>query len=204
MTPLAALDLPRAGRWVDLTHAFHPGIPHCPAFEPEQRTVIYDHAPREGTRGSGFLAHEYRHVGDIGTDPKTLARLHRRIKETGAESYLEVVSTGRDRALQSARMAADLGVNWLMGGTWPAETLDILDGTDAGYPPFPDTPTGLPTRLSGTPQQVAEHCRHYEQAGCAGVDLLAYRATGATPIELVRAARLVVAGSITTPTRFTN
>jgi kynurenine formamidase len=67
MTPLAALDLLRAGRWVDLTHAFHPGIPHCPAFEPEQRTVIYDHAPREGTRGSGFLAHEYRHVGQWGT-----------------------------------------------------------------------------------------------------------------------------------------
>ncbi|MDW8803630.1 hypothetical protein P1P68_02115 [Streptomyces scabiei] len=43
-----------------------------------------------------------------------------------------------------------------------------------------------------------------EAAGCAGVDLLAYRATDAGPLDLVRAARaattgrLVVAGSITT------
>ncbi|MFC4009939.1 hypothetical protein ACFOY2_22105 [Nonomuraea purpurea] len=122
---------------------------------------------------------------DVGVDPATLTRLHRRIKDTGAASYLEVVSTSRDRALDSARMAVDLGVDWLMGGTWIPETLELLDGTGIGYLPFPGVPTGHPTRLGGTPQQVAEHCRRFEQAGCAGVDLLAYR--------------LVVAGSITTP-----
>jgi kynurenine formamidase len=65
--PLAALDLLRQGRWVDLTHAFHPGIPHCPSFEPEQRLVLYDYEPGQGSRGSGFLAHEFRHVGQWGT-----------------------------------------------------------------------------------------------------------------------------------------
>ncbi|GAA3263689.1 hypothetical protein [Nonomuraea helvata] len=147
------------------------------------------------------------HLGfkDVGVDPATLTRLHRRIKDTGAASYLEVVSTSRDRALNSARMAVDLGVDWLMGGTWIPETLELLDGTGIGYLPFPGTPTGHPTRLGGTPQQVAEHCRRFEQAGCAGVDLLAYRATDAAPLDLVRAARratsgrLVVAGSISSP-----
>ena len=45
-------------------------------------------------------------------------------------------------------------------------------------------------------------------AGCAGADLLAYRATEADPIELVRAARrgigsgyLIVAGSVTSRER---
>ena len=45
-------------------------------------------------------------------------------------------------------------------------------------------------------------------SGCAGCDLLAYRATDADPISLVRAARaalgdgrLVVAGSVNTPAR---
>ncbi|MFI6522772.1 cyclase family protein [Spirillospora sp. NPDC050679] len=65
--PLAALEELRRGRWVDLTHAFHPGIPHCPSFEPERRTAVYGYEPGEGTRGSGFLAHEYRHVGQWGT-----------------------------------------------------------------------------------------------------------------------------------------
>jgi putative N-acetylmannosamine-6-phosphate epimerase len=46
--------------------------------------------------------------------------------------------------------------------------------------------------------------------GCAGVDLLAYRATEADPLELVRAARrgsdgiLLVAGSVHTPAQIRN
>jgi kynurenine formamidase len=65
--PLKALAMLRTGRWVDLTHSFHPGIPHCPSFEPERRVIVYDQASRSGTRGSGFLTHEYRHVGQWGT-----------------------------------------------------------------------------------------------------------------------------------------
>ncbi|MDN0199933.1 HisA/HisF-related TIM barrel protein [Streptomyces sp. S.PNR 29] len=56
--------------------------------------------------------------------------------------------------------------------------------------------------LAGNPVRIADDCRRAEAAGCAGVDLLAYRATDADPLDLVRAARaattgrLVVAGSI--------
>ena len=55
--------------------------------------------------------------------------------------------------------------------------------------------------------KVAADCRRFEEMGCAGVDLLAYRATEADPIDLVKAARdalqgqLVVAGSIDSPAR---
>ncbi|MER7001066.1 hypothetical protein [Streptomyces sp. NPDC000410] len=150
---------------------------------------------------------DLRHVGfkDVGVDNDTLASLHRRIKDTGATSYLEVVSTSRERALDSARMAVDLGVDCLMGGTWATETLELVDGTGISYLPFPGTPTGHPTRLGGTADDVAEDCRRFEEAGCAGVDLLAYRATDAPPLDLVHSARkatsgrLVVAGSIDNP-----
>jgi hypothetical protein len=147
------------------------------------------------------------HVGfkDVGVDRATLHHLHERIKRSGASSYLEVVSTSPDRALESARMAVELGVDWLMGGTWVTETLAVLAGTGIGYLPFPGLPVGHPTRLGGTPELVAEHCHAYEIAGCAGVDLLAYRATEAAPLDLVHSARaatvgrLVVAGEIQTP-----
>ncbi|MFJ2968637.1 hypothetical protein ACIPIC_41025 [Streptomyces collinus] len=62
---------------------------------------------------------------------------------------------------------------------------------------------GHPTHLAGDPDRIADDCRRAEAAGCAGFDLLAYRATDADPLDLVRAARaattgrLVVAGSIT-------
>lgn len=87
-----------------------------------------------------------------------------------------------------------------MGGTWIEETLHLLHGTSIGYLPFAGEPVGHPTRLVGDPGRIADDCRRAEAAGCAGVDLLAYRATEADPLDLVRAAttgRLVVAGSIT-------
>ncbi|MFJ3586531.1 hypothetical protein ACIPPS_30500 [Streptomyces sp. NPDC090127] len=149
------------------------------------------------------------HLGfkDVGVEPATLARLHREIKDMGATSYLEVVSTTRDEALTSVRRAIDLGVDRLMGGTWIDDTLALVAGTSVEYLPFVGEPRGHPTRLAGGPDRIADDCRRAETAGCAGVDLLAYRATDADPLDLVRAARaatrghLVVAGSITTTAR---
>ncbi|MCT4352539.1 hypothetical protein M5362_05250 [Streptomyces sp. Je 1-79] len=149
------------------------------------------------------------HLGfkDVGVDPATLRRLHRQIKDMGATSYLEVVSTTRDAALTSVRHAMELGVDRLMGGTWIDETLALLAGTGIEYLPFAGEPLGHPTRLAGGPDRIAEDCRRAEAVGCAGVDLLAHRAIDANPLDLVRAARaattgrLVVAGSITTRAR---
>ncbi|MER8043881.1 HisA/HisF-related TIM barrel protein [Streptomyces sp. NPDC094032] len=147
------------------------------------------------------------HIGfkDVGVDATTLRRLHEQIRELGATSHLEVVATGREQALDSVRAAVDLGVDWLMGGVWIEETLALLDGTPVRYLPFPGEPQGHPTRLAGSPARIAEDCRRAEAAGCAGVDLLAHRATEADPLDLVRAARaatagrLVVAGSLSAP-----
>jgi hypothetical protein len=150
------------------------------------------------------------HVGfkDVGVDAATLRSLNERIKKSGATSYMEVVSTSKEACLRSARVAADIGVDRLLGGTDVREVLDILDGTGIGYYPFAGTPIGHPTRLGGNPEQVAAQCREFLQAGCAGVDLLAYRATEAEPLDLVRAARqalpgagLIVAGSIDSAAR---
>lgn len=62
----------------------------------------------------------------------------------GATTYLEVVSTDRDQALASVRTATELGVDWLMGGTWIEETLNLLHGTSIGYLPFAGNPWGTP------------------------------------------------------------
>lgn len=150
-----------------------------------------------------------RHVGfkDVGVDARTLGVLSERIRRTGATSYLEVVSTSPAAALRSARVAVDIGVERLLGGTEVERTLEILAGRPVAYHPFPGRPEGHPTRLGGTPESVAADCRRFAALGCAGVDLLAYRATEADPLALVRAARaatpgyLVVAGSVNSPAR---
>ncbi len=149
------------------------------------------------------------HLGfkDVGVDIRVLGRLTERIKAAGGTTHLEVVSTTPEACLRSARAAVEIGVDRLLGGTEVEPILDIVAGRRVAYYPFPGRPEGHPTRLGGTPEDIAGDCRRFVRLGCAGVDLLAYRATEAAPLNLVRAARkampgyLIVAGSVNTPAR---
>ncbi len=151
-----------------------------------------------------------KHIGfkDVGVPTKTLKALTTAIKEMGATSYLEVVSETPEACLNSARVGGELGIDCLLGGTAAVDILSILKGTQTLYYPFPGRPSGHPTKLGGTPADIEADCRKFLDAGCAGVDLLAYRATDADPLELVKAARrglgtnrLIVAGSIASRNR---
>lgn len=67
---LSLLDiyqLLHARRWVDLTHAFAPGIPHWSGFPDEERETLYHFDPGVGTLGTGFYTEGYRIVGQWGT-----------------------------------------------------------------------------------------------------------------------------------------
>lgn len=146
-----------------------------------------------------------KHVGfkDVGVSAAVLRELTRRIREAGATSYIEVVSETPEACLRSASLAVDLGVDRLLGGTDIESIGAILEGSSIAYYPFPGFPVDHPTKLRGQPEDIAAHCKAFMAQGAAGVDLLAYRATEAPPIELVKAARaalnggeLIVAGSI--------
>ena len=64
-------------KYVDLTHAFAPGIPRWPGFPDETRKTIYWYDPpkdgsavadkRPDTMGSGFFSELFTHVGQWGT-----------------------------------------------------------------------------------------------------------------------------------------
>jgi hypothetical protein len=151
------------------------------------------------------------HVGfkDVGVDKATLYALNRAIKDAGATSYMEVVSTSPDAAVHSAKVAGEIGIDRLLGGANAIEIMGAIKGKSVAYYPFPGKPVGHPTKLGGSPQSVADDCRRFLEMGCAGVDLLAYRATEAEPIDLVKAARqglgsqgeLICAGSVDSPAR---
>ena len=151
------------------------------------------------------------HIGfkDVGADASALKRLTEAIRAAGAFAWMEVVSTSREGELRSIALARALGVDWLMGGVHAEEGLRILAGSATRYLPFAGKPEGHPTRLGGSAAEVEAHCRSFTAKGCAGVDLLAYRATEAAPLDLVAACRrglpvsgmLVVAGSVNSPGR---
>lgn len=145
-----------------------------------------------------------RHIGfkDIGVPRATLQKVVGRLRARGATCYLEVVSTTSDAVAASLETGAALGVDRILGGTDLAAAEQALGRLD-GYFPFPGRPSGHPTRLGGTPELIERDARAARARGCGGVDLLAYRATEADPLDLVRAARrgvdggrLIVAGSV--------
>ena len=152
-----------------------------------------------------------RHIGfkDVGVDKQTLHALNRAVKDAGATSYMEVVSTSPEAAVHSAKVAAEIGIDRLLGGANAREIMTAIKGKPVAYYPFPGKPVGHPTKLGGSPGSVADDCRRFLEMGCAGVDLLAYRATEAEPLDLIAAcrrglpdgAKVVVAGSIDSAAR---
>lgn len=152
-----------------------------------------------------------RHIGfkDVGADASMLQSLTTAIREAGASPWMEVVSTTREAELRAVELGRDLGVDRLLGGVHVDEALRILEGSAILYLPFAGAPSGHPTRLGGTALGVESQCRAFAAKGCAGVDILAYRATDAEPLDLVAACRrglldsgvVVVAGSVNSPER---
>jgi hypothetical protein len=152
-----------------------------------------------------------RHIGfkDVGADASMLQGLTAAIREAGASPWMEVVSTTREAELRGVELGRDLGVDRLLGGVHVDEALTILEGSAIRYLPFAGAPSGHPTRLGGAAPEVEAQCRAFAAKGCAGVDILAYRATEAEPLDLVGACRrgflnfgaVVVAGSVNSPQR---
>lgn len=57
----------REKQFVDLTHAFAPGIPHWKGFPDETIETLYWYTPGVGKLGEGFYAQSFTHVGQWGT-----------------------------------------------------------------------------------------------------------------------------------------
>lgn len=148
----------------------------------------------ERTRGTGL-----RYVGlkDVGATPQVLAELARTAHDDGLEVMLEVVSTSAEDELRSLRAAAEIGVDWVLGGTHAAEGAAILRGSGIRYCPFPGRVIGHPSELDGELEEIAEQSRSLTgREGVHGLDLLAYRHRRIDPLALTRAVVDVAAGPV--------
>ena len=122
-----------------------------------------------------------RYVGfkDVGQPTSTLKELARRIHADGREAMIEVVSERPEDELRSIAAAADIGVDWVLGGTHVDEALARLDGAGLRYCPFPGRVVDHPSILEGTIEEIAQSAADLtSREAVAGLDLLAYRYTG--------------------------
>ncbi|MGZ8476009.1 MAG: 4-hydroxythreonine-4-phosphate dehydrogenase [Candidatus Limnocylindria bacterium] len=144
-----------------------------------------------------------QHVGckDVGLERAELEALMEDIRANGHESHLEVVSETPEASLASARAAAELAPDYLIGGTLVEPVQEIIAGTDIKFFPYVGEIVGHPCLLRGSLAAIADDARRAEQAGVDGINLLAYRYDGDVPrlVEAVVGATplpVICAGSV--------
>ncbi len=149
-----------------------------------------------------------RHVGckDVGLPREELAALMADIRANGHTSHLEVVSESDQATLESARVAAEIGPDFLIGGTLIEPVQEVIAGTDIRFFPYVGQIVGHPCLLRGSIDEIAEDARRAEQLGVDGINLLAYRYDGdvdALVEAVVDATSLpvIAAGSVDSPAR---
>jgi hypothetical protein len=149
-----------------------------------------------------------RHVGckDVGLPRDELAALMDDIRGNGHTTHLEVVSESDEATLESARVAAEIGPDFLIGGTLIEPVQRVIEGTGIRFFPYVGQIVGHPCLLRGSIPEIADDARRAEQLGVDGINLLAYRYDGdvdALVEAVVDATSLpvIAAGSVDSPAR---
>jgi 4-hydroxythreonine-4-phosphate dehydrogenase len=121
-----------------------------------------------------------RHVGckDVGLPREQLAAFMDDIRANGHESYLEVVSETEADTLNSARVAAEIGPDHLIGGTLIEPVQEIIAGSGIKFWPYVGQIVGHPCLLRGTIDEIVADTERAAALGVDGINLLAYRYDG--------------------------
>src|SRR4051794_21768468 len=121
-----------------------------------------------------------RHVGckDVGLPADELKALMDDIRARAHQSYLEVVSETPEATLESARAAAKIRPDHLIGGTLIEPAQEILRGTGVRFFPYVGRIVGHPCLLRGSIEEIVEDTRRAAALRVDGINLLAYRYDG--------------------------
>ena len=124
---------------------------------------------------------KFKYIGfkDIGVPKEKLINLGKRIKDSGKELFLEVVSLNEEDEVRSAKVAVELNVDYLMGGTRVNVISEIIKPTKIKYLPFPGKIVGHPSVLDGTIDEITKSAIDLSSNKYVyGLDLLSYRFKG--------------------------
>jgi 4-hydroxythreonine-4-phosphate dehydrogenase len=118
-----------------------------------------------------------RHVGckDVGLPTEELKALMDDIRSNGHETWIEVVSETEEDTLASARAAAEIRPDHLIGGTLIEPMQEILASTQIKFWPYVGQIVGHPCLLRGSIEEIVADTERAAAAGVDGINLLAYR-----------------------------
>jgi hypothetical protein len=165
----------------------------------ENALEVFDQIAGLGIGNIGFK--------NVGVDVSVQERLVKAAARKGISTFMEIVSTSRDAALKSFETGVCMGVDNIIGGTYPEEMVSI--GRRAtrkiGVFPFAGVVYDHPNKLKGDFELFRRQLRQLEGLGVDGVDLLAFRYVDGDPYVLLRTVveatdlPVIVAGSIDSP-----
>ena len=107
-----------------------------------------------------------------------MKELYAAMRDCGKTTFLEVVSYTEAEGLAGARMAAECGVDVLMGTMFSPSINELCQENGLKYFPFVGTITGRPSVLEGTLESMIAEAERALAAGVHGFDLLGYRYVG--------------------------
>ena len=142
---------------------------------------------------------------DVGVPKEEMARIVKAMKDAGKTTFLEVVSYTEEECMRGAKLAVELGYDYLMGTVYHQSVFEYLATQNIKFLPFCGQVSGSPSVLEGAFDEIIEDARGLLSKGVDGIDLLAFRhKDGAGLAEAYCKAidkPVVIAGSINSPAR---
>ncbi|MCD8224787.1 MAG: hypothetical protein LUC99_08095 [Clostridiales bacterium] len=142
---------------------------------------------------------------DVGVPKEEMKRIVDAMKAAGKTTFLEVVSYSEEECMRGAKLAVELGYDYLMGTVYHQSVFEYLGNQNIKFLPFCGQVSGSPSILEGTFEEIIDDAKGLLARGVDGIDLLAFRhKDGAGLAEAYCAAidkPVVIAGSINSPER---
>lgn len=112
---------------------------------------------------------------DVGLEKPLMAKLIGEMKTAGKQTFLEVVTYSEEDCMKGARLAVELGFDYLCGTVYHKSVLEYLKTQQIKYLPFCGKVSGSPSVLEGEFQDIIDDARKLLDMGVYGIDLLAFR-----------------------------
>ena len=137
---------------------------------------------------------------DIGLEKSKMYNLVNVMKESKKKTFLEIVSYSEKDCMDGAKLAVDMGFDYLMGTVFHENVFEFLSKQSIQYLPFCGKVHGNPSILEGTFDEIISNAESMLARNIFGIDLLAFRhANGADLAKTFCQAikkPVVIAGSI--------
>ena len=121
------------------------------------------------------LAVDFWGFKDVGLPKDQMKILIDNMKAAGKKTFLEVVTYSEEECMSGAKLAVELGFDYLLGTIFYPKVYDYLKTQDIKYLPFCGKVSGSPSILEGEFSEIVDHAKSLLAKGVYGIDILAFR-----------------------------